>query len=358
MNGVDDYYHDPLPLSTRRGNVTDELVALGAEVLSDDDPPVAIGLPTLNGGRHLAEALESLVAQRYWNLRILVSDNGSSDDTFAIATDFAKRDRRVYVLRQPETLPAAEHFNLVFRRTSGRYFMWAADDDRWEPGYVRACVDALQATGAVLACTRLDFFGDVDAFYREHHDRFDNPDLSSPAVASRMRALLSRHGWYAIYGLIRRDALEQTRLFRPAFGGDVVLLAELALRGPFTLVDEVLFHYRVAETRPPARSPWHGVGDRVQATPYSHLQEAVADAIASTAGVSRLDKLRAWQGMTAAAAFDRVPLRSWIADEAGTRLRMAAADNDVRSLAKYASLVALGTVRGAGRRVLRPSRCG
>jgi glycosyltransferase involved in cell wall biosynthesis len=307
--------------------------------LTHAKPLVSIGLPTYNGERYLREALECLVSQDYENLEILVSDNASTDETASIAMAFAARDPRVRLIRETTNKGPAENFNRVFRETSGPLFMWAADDDRWEPSYVSACVAALASDpSAVLACTRLRFLGDIDdPVYKQQFALFDNPDLSSLSVERRVRELLSRYGWYAIYGLIRRDVLAQTRLFTSAFGPDVILLVELAMRGPFVLVTDALFHYRLVASPRPDRDAWEEIVARERSVPYSGLQEGVATAIARS-GLPIPVRIAAWLGMIRAAFVDRTPIRAWIGREVHSRLAIAIVERDFRSLAKYGTV--------------------
>ena len=92
-------------------------------------PPVGIGLPTHNGERFIALALESLLAQDHRDLEILVSDNASTDRTPDIVRDFMRRDSRIRFERSDQLLTAPQNFNRAFSRSSGPLFMWAADDD-------------------------------------------------------------------------------------------------------------------------------------------------------------------------------------------------------------------------------------
>jgi glycosyltransferase involved in cell wall biosynthesis len=313
--------------------------------VSVDAPLVSIGLPTYNGERYIREALDSLLAQDYPNLEILISDNASTDGTWEIVQGYAHRDGRVRVVRQERNIGAMANFNFVFLQSAGPFFMWAADDDRWEPSYVSACLRALQATtAAVLACTKIRFINEGGESIESATSRHDNPDLSSPSTGQRIRLLLSRDAWYQLYGLTRRESLARTRLGTNAYGADVVLLVELALQGPFVLVPEVLFHYRLFESRTePDRGAWHNAIEnrsRVRAAPYSHLQEAVSQAIALSA-LRWTDRAHGWLGMFVAAYVKPTLLRSLIAAEARVRLRMAIRDRNVRSIAKYAWLGAL-----------------
>ena len=95
-------------------------------------PLVSIGLPTHDGESLIAQALESLLAQDHEHLEIVVSDNASTDRTPEIVREFMRRDSRIRHERVEELLSAPRNFNRAFSLTSGRYFMWAADDDLWD----------------------------------------------------------------------------------------------------------------------------------------------------------------------------------------------------------------------------------
>jgi hypothetical protein len=67
-------------------------------------------------------------------------------------------------------------------------------------------------------------------------------------AVSRFADLLKRSNNSYEFGLIRRDALAQTGLMRDFFGSGEVMLMELALRGPFSMLDEKLFLKRFHPT--------------------------------------------------------------------------------------------------------------
>lgn len=64
-------------------------------------PLISVLLPARDAGAWLADALADLAAQTLTDLEVLVIDDGSTDDTAAIATDFAARDDRFHLLRRP-----------------------------------------------------------------------------------------------------------------------------------------------------------------------------------------------------------------------------------------------------------------
>jgi len=314
-----------------------------------DIPDVTIGLPTHNGAPYLAEALEALLAQDYPSLEIIVSDNASSDATPAIIGSVTARDPRIRALRSDVLMTAAENFNLVFAKGRGRYFLWAADDDLWDPAYVRLCVDALEANpAAVMACAGLRFIDPSGAVREADYSRYDNPDLSSPSIVERTRRILRRGGWYQVYGVARRSALLQTHLFQDVYGPDVVLTMELAMLGPILKVPEPLFFYRQfperTEAARVARQGGVGDGSAVIATRMTRLQESLSAAVAGSL-LSGSSKLRLRAEILRAAYVDDTPLGRVARREIGTRIAAARRNHDRRSEAKYRLLLAVQAPR-------------
>ena len=206
-------------------------------------PRVSIGLPVRNGQRYLRQVLDSLLAQTYADLEVLIADNGSTDDTRAICQEYVARDPRVRYFRSDTDEGPAWNFNRLVPLARGEYFRWAAADDLLAPQYLARCVEALDAN-ADAVCAYPDTVVIDDAGERvgsnDYHLALDAP---SPARRFASLALVDhrRHGAYEIFGLYRTDALRRTPLFEAYARGDSVLLARLALLGRFVRVPEPLF---------------------------------------------------------------------------------------------------------------------
>ena len=107
-------------------------------------PRVTIGLPVYNGARSLARAIECLNKQTFTDLEIIVSDNASTDSTAEICRDFAAIDARISCYHQPERLSINENLSFVLEQANTEYFMWAAADDAWEPGFIARLLEATE----------------------------------------------------------------------------------------------------------------------------------------------------------------------------------------------------------------------
>lgn len=117
---------------------------------------VSIGLPTYNRGYYLGGALNSLLSQTHANFELIISDNVSTDDTQKICEEYAKKDERIKYFRQNKNIGVFKNFKFVLQQAKGGYFMWASDDDIWEPTFVSELSSLLSATPyAVLAMSRI-----------------------------------------------------------------------------------------------------------------------------------------------------------------------------------------------------------
>ena len=225
-------------------------------------PLVTIGVPVYNGEQFLERALDSLLAQDYRELEVIISDNGSTDSTEQIARRYAARDPRVRYVRSEVNRGAAWNFNNTLDLANGTYFKWAAYDDECDARLVSSCVAALeQRPEAVLAYAKTAIL-DSDSIVVGALD--EDLDLPEPTPHERVRRILrNRVEWHPIFGVMRTAILRQTRRMGAYVEADAVVLMELAMRGRFVEIPDRLFHRRIhprtsvhANPDPTSRAAW------------------------------------------------------------------------------------------------------
>jgi glycosyltransferase involved in cell wall biosynthesis len=112
--------------------------------MSEKQPLISVTLPNYNYGRFLAQAFESILMQSYQNFELLFTDDGSTDDSVAIAHQFAARDSRikpVYFDRNCGALVA--HANTWSRVNGSIVYQFSSDDFVADPDFFRLGVEAL-----------------------------------------------------------------------------------------------------------------------------------------------------------------------------------------------------------------------
>jgi glycosyltransferase involved in cell wall biosynthesis len=210
-------------------------------------PKVTLGMPVYNGADYLRLSIDSLLTQTYPEFELIISDNGSTDDTEQICREYSRREDRIRYYRTAENRGAAWNFNHLFElaQTQSEYFKWATHDDLCTPTYLERCVAALDAAppSVVLVYPKTRFIGEKGEVLEDYEDGLD---LREPEPHARLRHLLNRLVYSnAAFGLIRAEALSRTRLLGNYPGSDYVLLAELALAGQFWELPERMFLRRI-----------------------------------------------------------------------------------------------------------------
>jgi len=217
-------------------------------------PRVSIGLPVYNGDNFVGQAIESLLAQTYEDIELIVSDNASTDGTEDICRTFAAQDERVRYFRNAENIGLVRNYNQTFTLSCGEYFKWADHDDMCQETFLTRCVQALDENPSVVLAFTRALTIDTDGVPRKQWDA--RPELSSPSVQQRLRRALKREETFPMCGLIRTRVLKRTGLLGKYPESDIVLLAELSLHGPFLEIPEPLFLLREHPQRTVRTHEW------------------------------------------------------------------------------------------------------
>lgn len=95
---------------------------------------ISVCVPVFNGGSFLLEALESIEAQTYQNFELLISDDGSTDDSVTLIKSFvlSSKVKKIYTYSN-QSLGIANNCNFLVSKASGKYIKFLFQDDILEP---------------------------------------------------------------------------------------------------------------------------------------------------------------------------------------------------------------------------------
>jgi len=202
---------------------------------------VSVGIPTYNRPNGLRRTLACITAQTYANLEIIVSDNESpTAETERVAREFMQRDSRVSFFRQQPAVSISANFQFVLRQASGEFFMWAADDDEWDPDFVRLCVNGFDAGNTVSVMPHMRTLYRVQGTDQRAADM---PRLAgAQSTAQRMTAFLRCLTPSLFYGLHRRECILFFAAERNWFDFyDCYFVLRLLSKGNIVILDPVLY---------------------------------------------------------------------------------------------------------------------
>ncbi|WP_439360864.1 glycosyltransferase family 2 protein [Bradyrhizobium sp. DASA03007] len=212
-------------------------------------PLVTLAVTTLNRPKYLPEILASVLAQDYANIDILVSDNGSNDETSVVTQELVNADPRVRLRRNETTVPAHEHFTQCVRAARGEYFVLLNDDDRINTGFVSDLVRVATRHPDVNAVVPSNvLINEVGATVREFAkpdwEIYDGPTFVCDWLESRDPQILSNPTTV----LMRTDVIRRFGGYQRLRGNgrniDNLLFLQCAITGRVGFGREATFYCR------------------------------------------------------------------------------------------------------------------
>jgi glycosyltransferase involved in cell wall biosynthesis len=196
------------------------------------EPLVTVAVPVYNGRLTLRNTIESIRAQTYSNLEILICDNASTDGTKELCRQYEIEDSRVRYYWNPKNIGQTKNFHRTLQLATGEFFMWTCADDARPIKAIEHLVKALiEKPGSVMA------HGAVIAKGKDFEVQVSNEmDLSSESATERIRTFTSgiQHN-SMIHGLYRRNALKEV-ILGAHYGQDYLFCLQVCLVGPVEYV--------------------------------------------------------------------------------------------------------------------------
>jgi len=200
-------------------------------------PRLTIAIPTVNRAKLLGRAIDSALAQTSAEIEIVVSDNGSTDETAEVIARYAGRGLRTF--RHPSTINAARHGQFLMEQAHGEFFLGLSDDDFLEPEF------------AAEVLSLFDRRPDLSFVYTGcavHYEDCQVPAQVGPPVESGADFLAAHYSgkrevsWCACVTRVR-DLRELGPQPDDRVIGDMFFWTKLAFRGAVGCVQRVLSHY-------------------------------------------------------------------------------------------------------------------
>jgi GT2 family glycosyltransferase len=216
-------------------------------------PRVTAVIPARNVARFIAEALESVRAQDFPDFEAVVVDDGSSDETFEIASRFASEDERFSVIPargrpgEAEPVEAGPARNIAMRRSRAELVAFLDADDTWLPHRLRCGVRVFERNPEVGLAYGLTVR--TDEAGRPLRDGKGMPVLCGRGHPGLVLEPVSRLLWPGNVAtinaiMVRRDLALRVGGFDAGFHEDWRFNFKVSAFAPFHCTPEVLATYR------------------------------------------------------------------------------------------------------------------
>ena len=223
-------------------------------------PLVSICIPTYNAAKYLKPCLQSAVEQTYANCEILISDDGSRDETIAIVTEFQKQFPHIQLIQNEDNLGMVNNWNACIEKAKGEWVKFLFQDDLLEPLCVEKMLESCQAHEVQVGVCRRDFILHEDARSQAKRDfskggipkvedvfggmTFVSPEQLAAAVKGHL--LQNFLGEPTCY-FFHKSVFHYTSLFNPDLKQvvDYEFIVRLGLMKGLAIVPATLAHFRV-----------------------------------------------------------------------------------------------------------------
>ena len=224
-------------------------------VLSSKDyskPLVSILVPSYNHERYVIECLESIKGLDYDKLELIVSDDCSSDGTFALVEDWAGtngcRFQRTLVVRQEKNLGIVGNLRFLFNSARGDYLAYIASDDMFMKSAISCRVEIFQKNRNIDAVfgNAQNISVDGAVINKEHIPKRIARELLSSKLL--LASLLLKFSAAGPAMMLRREAVLEKGSLGPLPIDlrieDLYIYIRMASRGKLRFVNSVVSKYR------------------------------------------------------------------------------------------------------------------
>lgn len=117
---------------------------------------INILMPTYNGRLYLRKQLDSILNQTFSDFRLFVSDDASTDSTLKILKEYEEKDKRIEIYGHQKNIGIAANMEFLIGKVRSEYFMFADQDDVWEPDKIEKTFNKMKETDSDLVYTDVE----------------------------------------------------------------------------------------------------------------------------------------------------------------------------------------------------------
>ena len=206
-------------------------------------PVVSVLITSYNREKYIAEAIESVLASSLKDFELIIVDDASTDNTYSICTEYAEKDKRIKLYRNPINLKQFGNRNRAASLATTDLIKYLDSDDIIYPHGLEVMVNAMlqyPQAGFAAECyfegfdKRLPYLFDSNESYINHF------------IEKSMLLYIGPSGT-----IFRKSIFTQTGMFNEEIGilADTLLSLQMAAMAPVIGLSRNLFYWRVHNER-------------------------------------------------------------------------------------------------------------
>ncbi|MDT2737235.1 glycosyltransferase [Enterococcus pseudoavium] len=207
---------------------------------------ISIIVPIFNAEKTLQRCLDSIKAQTYSDLEIILVNDGSKDNSLDICKRFAKEDDRFIIITQ-ENLGAGKARNAGLRKAKGSYIGFVDSDDLIMPDMYEVLISNLIDMKAEISAVRLSHFYDNDGNLdiKQCTSNRSKPRLLNTKQALKEVLNGTNYGTHSVTKLFKKEIFNDIYFPDSSYGEDSSLIIDLFLKANYVVFEDTIMYYYI-----------------------------------------------------------------------------------------------------------------
>jgi predicted O-linked N-acetylglucosamine transferase (SPINDLY family)/glycosyltransferase involved in cell wall biosynthesis len=214
---------------------------------------LCVGVPVYNEEKYIRETIKSLKKQDFGNVKFLISDNCSTDNTLNTICEETAGDDRFEVFQQRENVGAGRNFEFIFEVSKSKYFMWLGAHDSISENYLSNLIAMIEGDSDVSMVMGkpvcVDEESKIKGIMRDAVYKLDDSDRVERYITS-VKCLSNCTVFHSIF---RRSSLADFK-FEITVSADHVLISHLLWKGKLKNSTDCSYFRRFIKSAPQSRA--------------------------------------------------------------------------------------------------------
>lgn len=205
---------------------------------------VSVLIPAYNAEKTINRCIDSILCQTYQNIEVIIVNDGSTDNTLAVLSNYAKKDGRILICSQSNKGVSAAR-NACLKNANGDYILYVDADDWIEPNMIQRMLELIN--DADIAFCESDHAKIV-----EQVEQVNNIKIEYWNQRQQMREFMKHERMTGMLWnkLIRRSITNSVWFNeKTGYGEDAEFLWKILKHsGEMVVTNEVLYHHVLEDT--------------------------------------------------------------------------------------------------------------
>lgn len=192
---------------------------------------VSIVVPVYNVEKYMKRCLDSILAQTYTNLEIILVDDGSTDSSGEICDTYAEKDNRVVVIHK-DNGGLSDARNVGIEKATGEYIAFIDSDDYIDLSMVQVMVEKLEATSSDIVLCNYEYVDEDGRLIDESNGetRVISEELTSEQALDRLCKANSTYYTIACNKIYKKEIFDKVRFRKGKLHEDEFIVHEIYAR--------------------------------------------------------------------------------------------------------------------------------